>query len=78
MGFKLDRIHVWSCEIQDEAGGIAQKLAPLAQVGTNLEYIYTRRQADKPGTGILYVAGILIFIGEIIALYLLRETKLPF
>lgn len=56
MGFKLDRIHVWSCEIQDQAGGIAHKLAPLAQVGTNLEYIYTRRQADKPGTGILFVA----------------------
>jgi hypothetical protein len=56
MGFKLDRVHVWSGEIQDQAGGIAQKLAPLAQAGANLEYIYTRRQPDKPGTGILYVA----------------------
>src|SRR5712692_9955301 len=51
MGFKLDRVHVWSGEIQDQAGGIAQKLAPLAQAGANLEYIYTRRQPDKPGTG---------------------------
>jgi hypothetical protein len=56
VGFKLDRIHVWSGEIQDKAGGIAQKLAPLAQAGANLEYIYTRRQPDKPGTGILFVA----------------------
>jgi hypothetical protein len=58
MGFKLDRVHVWSGEIQDQAGGIAQKLAPLAQAGANLEYIYTRRQPDKPGTGMLFVAPI--------------------
>ena len=56
MGFKLDRVHVWSGEIRDQAGGIAQKLAPLAQAGANLEYIYTRRQPDKPGTGLLFVA----------------------
>ena len=45
MGFKLDRIHVWSGEIVDQAGGIAAKLAPLAESGANLEYILTRRQA---------------------------------
>lgn len=56
MGFKLDRVHVWSGEVADTAGGVAAKLALLAQTGTNLEYIYTRRQPDKPGTGILYVA----------------------
>jgi hypothetical protein len=56
MGFKLDRIHVWSGEIVDQAGGIAAKLAPLAEAGANLEYIVTRRLAIKPGTGILYVA----------------------
>ena len=56
MGFKLDRIHVWSCEIADQAGGMASKLAPLAEAGANLEYIATRRQSDRPGTGIIYVA----------------------
>jgi hypothetical protein len=56
MGFKLDRIHVWSGEIVDEAGGMAAKLAALAQAGANLEYILTRRQTDKPGTGLLFVA----------------------
>jgi hypothetical protein len=56
MGFKLDRIHVWSGEVQDEAGGVMKKLAMLAQAGSNLEYIYTRRNADRPGTGVLYVA----------------------
>ena len=56
MGFKLDRVHVWSCEVMDQAGGVAGKLALLAQAGSNLEFIYTRRQPEKPGTGILYVA----------------------
>jgi len=56
MGFKLDRVHVWSGEVQDRAGGVSSKLATLAQAGANLEYIVTRRQPDKPGTGILYVA----------------------
>ncbi len=56
MGFKLDRVHVWSGEIADQAGGVAGRLALLAQAGCNLEFIYTRRQADKPGTGILYIA----------------------
>jgi hypothetical protein len=56
MGFKLDRVHVWSGEVADQAGGVAAKLAMLAQAGCNLEFIYTRRQADRPGTGILYIA----------------------
>jgi hypothetical protein len=58
MSFKLDRIHVWAGEVADQAGGVAAKLSLLAQAGANLEYIYTRRLADKPGTGILYVAPI--------------------
>ena len=58
MGFKLDRVHVWSCEIADQAGGTASKLAVLAQAGANLEYIFTRRQLEKPGTGILLAAPI--------------------
>ena len=56
MSFKLDRVHVWAGEVADQAGGVAAKLSILAQAGTNLEYIYTRRQDDKPGAGILYVA----------------------
>jgi len=56
MGFKLEREHVWSGEVADQAGGMAGKLAPLAEAGANLQYISTRRQPDRPGTGILYVA----------------------
>jgi hypothetical protein len=35
---------------------VAAKLSLLAQAGTNLEYIYTRRRPDQPGKGVLYVA----------------------
>ena len=56
MGFKLDRVHVWSGEVADQAGGVAAKLSLLASAGANLEFIYTRRQPDHPVTGMLYVA----------------------
>jgi hypothetical protein len=36
------------------------------------------RRATQSATGILYVAGVLIFIGEILAMHLARETGLPF
>src|SRR5262249_43944592 len=56
MGFRLDRVHVWSGEVADRPGGVAAKLSTLAQAGANLEFIFTQRNADKPGTGMLYVA----------------------
>lgn len=58
MGFKLDRVHVWSGEIEDRAGGAASKLAALAQAEANLEFVYTRRTPETPGRGLLYVAPI--------------------
>ena len=56
MGFKLDRVHVWSGEVEDRPGGAASKLLALAQAGANLEFIFTRRRPDQPGKGVLYVA----------------------
>ena len=56
MGFKLDRMHLWSGEVADKPGGVAGKLSLLAQAGANLEFILTRRSPDKPGTGVLFVA----------------------
>jgi hypothetical protein len=37
-----------------------------------------KRRSTQSATGILYVTGVLVFIGEMIALYLTRETGLPF
>jgi hypothetical protein len=55
----MDRVHVWAGDVPDEPGGVANKLAALAQAGANLAYVNTRRQPDKPGKGILYVAPIV-------------------
>ena len=35
MSFRMDRVHVWSGEVADQAGGVASKLALLAQAGTS-------------------------------------------
>ncbi len=56
MSFKWDRVHVWSCEITDQPGSVASKLAHLAHAEANLEYIFTKRLPNKPGFGVLYVA----------------------
>jgi hypothetical protein len=37
-----------------------------------------RRRSTQSATGILYVAGVLVLIGELIGLYLAWETGLPF
>ena len=56
MSFKWDRVQVWSCEVSDRPGAVAEKLAFLAQADANLEYIFTKRLPNKPGAGVLYVA----------------------
>src|SRR5437588_5472900 len=58
MSFKMGRVHLWSGDVEDKAGGTASKLAFLAQAGANLEYVFTKRLGDKPGKGILYVTPI--------------------
>src|SRR5262245_45331598 len=58
MSFKMDRVHVWACQVADQAGGAAGKLSLLAESGANLQFVLTRRQPTVPGTGILYVAPI--------------------
>ena len=59
MSFRMDRVHVWAVEVKDEPGGVATKLANLAEAGANLDYVYTRRLVDKESMGILFVAPIV-------------------
>jgi hypothetical protein len=58
MSFKMGRVHLWSGDVEDKAGGTASKLGFLAQAGCNLEYVFTKRLPDKPGKGVLYVTPI--------------------
>lgn len=55
MGFAVERVDVWAASIEDRPGGLAEKLAPLAEAGADLEFVIARRAPDKPGTGVVFV-----------------------
>jgi len=55
MDYDAQRVDVWAATIDDHPGGLAKKLAPLAEAGADLESIIARRSPDKPGTGVVFV-----------------------
>ena len=55
MKLKVSRADVWVASLKDKPGALAQKLAPLAQAGANLEFIIARRCPDEPGTGVVFI-----------------------
>ncbi|MBM4036174.1 MAG: amino acid-binding protein [Planctomycetes bacterium] len=58
MALKVSRVDTWAAEMADRPGGLAEKLAALAAAGANLEFVFARRQPDKPGTGVVFVSPI--------------------
>ena len=54
--FRMKRVHVFQCEVDDIPGGTAAKLKALALAGAHLEYVHSERSATKPGAGELLVA----------------------
>jgi hypothetical protein len=58
MDFRLSRVQVWSAEVADRPGGVADVLEPLAKADANLEFIWSRRDEQRPGKGTMFVAPI--------------------
>lgn len=58
MALKVSRVDTWAASIVDKPGGLAAKLAALAAAGANLEFVIARREATKPGTGVVFVTPI--------------------
>jgi hypothetical protein len=58
MKLKVTLVDVWVASIEDRPGGLAGKLAALAEAGANLEFVVARRAPDKPGTGVVFLAPI--------------------
>lgn len=58
MALKIAKVEVWSGEIRDDIGGLAAVLEPLDAAGADLAFIVARRQAHKPGTGIVFLGGL--------------------
>jgi len=55
MALKATKAEVWAVRIDDRAGGVADKLEPLANVGANFEMVFARRTPENPGQGMLFV-----------------------
>jgi hypothetical protein len=55
MGLKATKAEVWAVSIDDHAGGVADKLEPLAKAGANFEMVFARRTPENPGKGMLFV-----------------------
>ena len=56
MSFKVTKMEVWSGEIQDQPGGLSGVLRQLADANADLEMVVARRQPDRPGVGIVFLA----------------------
>jgi hypothetical protein len=55
MKLKVSRTDVWAAAIEDRPGGLADKLAALADAGANLEFIIARRTPERGGKGVVFV-----------------------
>ena len=55
MDLDAQRVDVWAATIDDRPGGLAEKLAPLAEAGANLEFVISRRSPEKPGKGVVFL-----------------------
>lgn len=58
MAVQITKVDVWAGDIPDQPGGLAEKLEAIAKAGGNLEFIIARRQPEKPGTGVVFLAPI--------------------
>ncbi len=58
MALKATKAEVWAVSIDDRAGGVADKLDPLANAGANFEMVFARRTPENPGKGMLFVTPI--------------------
>ena len=58
MAYAINKVDVWSGEIEDRPGGLADKLTALSSAGANIEFLVSRRAPDKPGTGVIFLTPI--------------------
>ena len=58
MALKATRTDMWTCMVDDRAGGTAEKLDQLATAGANLEMVFARRAPEMPDKGLMFVTPI--------------------
>jgi len=58
MKVDISRVDVWAAGIEDQPGGLAEKLDVLAQADVDLEFIIARRSSSTPGSAVVFVTPI--------------------
>src|SRR2546425_233880 len=51
MAYKVNKVEMWTREIEDRVGGLAGVLQPIAEAGVDLEIVVARRHSQTPGKG---------------------------
>jgi hypothetical protein len=54
--YEISRVEVWSGEVRDRQGALADMLKGVLDAGADLDFIIARPSPVKPSTGILYLA----------------------
>ena len=55
MAYTVNKVEMWSGEINDQVGGLAAKLEALAKAGADFEIVVARRQPNVPGKGVVFL-----------------------
>ena len=55
MALDVTHVDVWAAAVADKPGGLAEKLAMLAEAGAELEFIISRRTPERPGTAVVFL-----------------------
>ncbi|MEO8717042.1 MAG: ACT domain-containing protein [Burkholderiales bacterium] len=55
MKLKITKGEMWKATIDDQPGGAAAVLDPVARAGGNFEFAFARRAAEMPGKGLLFI-----------------------
>lgn len=58
MAYEVNKVDVWTAEIDDRPGALDEKLAALASAEVDLSFLVARRQPHLPGRGVVYVGGV--------------------
>jgi hypothetical protein len=55
MGYTISLEDVWVGKVEDQVGGLADRLDKISRAGINLEFLISRRSPDEPGKGVVFL-----------------------
>ena len=56
MAVEVSKVDVWTGDIEDRSGGLADKIEAVVEAGADLEFVIARRAPEKPGMGLVFMA----------------------